>query len=65
MNGKHIFVGFGEKKREAQKVKEGAVISVKYSGVNAHGTLLQPAFMREREDLFWNDLIAINSASLT
>ena len=37
-------------------MKIGSVITVKHSGVNAHGTLLYPQFYRERTDVNWNDL---------
>jgi hypothetical protein len=57
MNGKNLFVGLNDNYAEAKRVKEGAVISVKYSGTNIHGTLQFPKFYRERQDVKWNDLI--------
>lgn len=46
-----------ENMEEAKKVKEGSVITVKYSGTNAHGKLQYPKFFRERIDVNWNDII--------
>jgi hypothetical protein len=60
MNGKKLFVGFGDNTEEAKGVKEGSVITVTYSGTNAHGTLLYPKFFRERTDVKWEDLINTN-----
>jgi hypothetical protein len=57
INGKTLFVGFGNNYEEAKKVKEGAVITVKHMGTNAYGTLQFPKFYRERIDVAWNDLI--------
>ena len=41
---------------EAKQIKEGAVITVKHSGMNTYGTLLFPQFYRERLDVKWQDL---------
>ena len=41
---------------EAKRIKEGAIITVKHSGVNIHGTLMYPQFYRERTDVTWRDL---------
>jgi hypothetical protein len=57
MNGKEIFVGLSDNYNEAKKVKEGAVITVKYLGRNVYGTLQYPKFYRERIDVKWEDLI--------
>ena len=58
MDGKNIFVPFktGEAD-QAKKIKEGSIISVKYSGVNVYGTLQYPKFYRERTDVKWEDKI--------
>jgi hypothetical protein len=53
VNGKQLFVGIVENYEDAKKVKEGAVITVKHSGINAYGTLLYPKFYRERTDIKW------------
>jgi hypothetical protein len=45
-NKTKIFVGIAENKDEAKKVKDGATITVKYSGVNVQGTLLYPKFFK-------------------
>jgi hypothetical protein len=42
---------------EAKRIKEGAIITVKHSGTNVHGTLQYPKFYRERTDVAWIDLI--------
>ena len=55
-NGKIIFVR-PEETVEARTVKEGAIITVKHSGINVHGTLLYPKFYRERLDVKWSDLV--------
>ena len=57
LNGKPIIVGVSEKDEEAKKLKEGAVITVKYLGANIYGTLQYPKFYRERTDVKWDDLI--------
>ena len=57
INGKNLFVGLSENSEEAKKVKEGSVITVKYLGTNAYGTLQYPKFYRERTDVKWDDLI--------
>ena len=57
MNGKTLYVGLSDNYEEARKVKKGAVITVKHSGTNVHGTLLYPKFYRERTDVQWEDLI--------
>ena len=59
MNGKHLFVGLSNNAEEAKKVKAGDVVTVKYLGVNVHGTLQYPKFYRERTDVKWEDLIKI------
>ena len=56
MNGKVTFVNIAENAVEAKQVKEGAVITVKHSGTNVHGTLLYPQFYRERLDVNWGDV---------
>jgi hypothetical protein len=56
MNGKTLFVSLNVDSEEAKSVKEGAVITVKYIGVNAYGTLQFPQFYRERLDVKWADL---------
>jgi hypothetical protein len=57
MNGKNLFVNVTENSEDAKKVKAGAVITVKYTGTNMHGTLMYPQFYRERTDVIWNDII--------
>ena len=46
-----------ENAEEAQKVKENAVITVKYSGTNVYNKLIQPEFMRKRNDVSWSDIV--------
>jgi hypothetical protein len=55
-NGKALFVGITENYEEAKKIKEGAVVTVKHSGVNVYGTLQYPKFYRERSDVKWEDI---------
>ena len=56
--GKSIFVNVAVEHAEAAKmIKPGAVITVKHSGVNAHGSLMYPQFYRERLDVQWKDVI--------
>ena len=43
--------------KEAQKLKENEVITVKYSGVNVYNKLIQPVFMRIRNDVSWSDIV--------
>ena len=50
-------MGITENQEEAQKVKEGTVVTVKYMGTNTYGTLLYPKFFRVRTDVLWNDLM--------
>jgi hypothetical protein len=57
MNGKPLFVGLNENYEEAKKVIEGTVITIKYLGTNAYGTLQYPKFYRERTDVKWENLI--------
>lgn len=57
INGKDIFVNINENEKTAKNIKEGAVITVKYSGTNIYGTLQFPQFCRERLDVKWDDLI--------
>ena len=52
-----MFVKIAENAEEAKLVKKGAVITVRHSGVNVHGTPLYPQFYRERLDVTWNDLL--------
>jgi DNA ligase-1 len=56
-NDKKVFVSIYDNYEEAKKLKEGAIITIKHSGVNAYGLSLQPKFYRERTDVTWNDLI--------
>ena len=58
LSGRKLFVNIYDNYEEAKKVKEGAVITVKHSGTNVHGTLQYPRFYRERTDVTWDDLIA-------
>ena len=50
-------VSLKEFNEQAKKIKEGAVISVKYQGRNVYGTLQYPQFYRERNDVKWEDII--------
>jgi hypothetical protein len=52
-----VFVGINDNFAEAKNLKKGAVITVKYLGANAYGTLQYPKFYRERIDVKWTDLI--------
>ena len=58
-DGKNLFVTVSLKEfnEQAKKIKEGAVISVKYQGRNVYGTLQYPQFYRERNDVKWEDII--------
>ena len=56
LNGKTLFVKIVDNAEEAKQIKEGAVITVKHSGMNTYGTLLFPQFYRERLDVKWQDL---------
>ena len=56
-NGKELFIGINDNYEEAKGVKVGAIITVKHSGTNVHGTLQYPKFFRERTDVTWDDLI--------
>jgi hypothetical protein len=56
-NGKDLFVGITENYEEAKKIREGAVITVKYIGANIYGTLQYPKFYRERTDVSWDDIV--------
>jgi hypothetical protein len=51
-----LFVNIAGNAEETKQIKTGAVITVKHSGMNAHGTLLFPQFFRERPDVKWTDL---------
>ena len=56
-NGKTLFVSFiSENAEQAKQMKAGAVITVKHSGMNVHGTLQYPQFYRERLDVKWDDV---------
>ncbi len=57
MNGKPLFVSVNENHEEAKKLGKGAVVTIKYLGTNAYGTLQYPQFYRERLDVKWEDLI--------
>ena len=57
MNGKELFVSITENYEEAKGMKAGDVVTIKFIGTNAHGTLLYPKFYRQRTDVTWNDLI--------
>jgi hypothetical protein len=57
MNGRSLFVGLSDNYEEGKGVKEGAVITVKYLGMNAYGTLQYPKFYRERTDVNWENRI--------
>ena len=46
-----------ENLEEAQKLKENSVITVKYSGVNVYNKLIQPIYMRVRNDVSWSDVV--------
>jgi hypothetical protein len=52
-----LFVGLSDNYKEAKKVKEESVITVKHSGTNVYGTLQFPKFYRERKDVKWEELI--------
>ena len=53
-----MFVDVPEKHfNEVKKLKEGDVVTVKYSGRNVYNKLIQPEFMRERLDMKWDDLV--------
>lgn len=38
---------------DAKKIKEGSIITVKHSGIDANGSLMFPQFYRERKDVKW------------
>jgi hypothetical protein len=59
VNGRKLFVGLSDNYKEAKKVKEEAVITVKHSGTNVYGTLQFPKFYRERTDVKWEDLCTV------
>ena len=50
-------MNINENYKEAKKIKKDDVVTVKYLGLNVHGTLQYPKFFRERTDVTWDDLI--------
>ena len=56
MDGKAVFVGLDDNYEEANKVKEGSVITVKHQGKNVYGMLQYPKFYHERTDVKWEEI---------
>jgi tRNA splicing ligase len=60
MTGETLFVGVTENYGDAKSIKAEQVVTVKYSGINAYGKLIQPVFLRARHDATWEDLLEMN-----
>ena len=58
MNGKTVVVKFSNADmNQLQRLRSGKGITVKYAGYNQNGTLLFPEFLRERDDVKWDNLL--------
>ena len=58
MDNQSVFVNLtSENMEDAKKLKEGSVITVKYSGSNIHNKLIRPVFYRSRIDMTWKELV--------
>jgi hypothetical protein len=59
LNGERVFVKWASKQDQfnfENSLERGKIITVKYQGTNIHGTLLNPIYMRIREDETWRNL---------